>query len=211
MELLSIFFFAFAVSADGFMVGIAYGIKNIRIPLISLLVIAFASSLAVSISMICGNGLAAVLPDSWASSTGALILIIMGAVFLLNACREKINTLESNGEDPLVSFNIKSMGIIIQILKEPSAADFDCSGEINAGEAFFLGFALAVDALGAGIGLALAGFNIFFTAISVGVLKFILVSIGISLGNILNNKKLKSFASLIPGTIFIVLGIVEFI
>ncbi len=211
MEFLGTFLFALAVSADGFMAGIAYGVKRISIPLSSLLVIAVASSLAVSISMICGSGLASALPDDWASNTGALILIIMGGFFLLQACRQKVDTLQSGGEDTLLSFNIKPMGIIIQILKEPSAADFDCSGEINAGEAFFLGFALAVDALGAGIGLALAGFNIFFTAISVGVLKFILISSGIYLGNILPTQRLKGFVSLVPGIIFIGLGIVEFI
>ena len=56
LELLAIVLFALAVSGDGFIVGIAYGIKQIKIPTLSLLVIAMASALAVMSSMILEKG-----------------------------------------------------------------------------------------------------------------------------------------------------------
>ena len=49
MNYLTIALFALAVSADGFAVGIAYGIAKIRIPVFSLLVISLASALAVKL------------------------------------------------------------------------------------------------------------------------------------------------------------------
>ena len=55
MELISSILFGLAVSADGFAAGMAYGVKKIKIPIFSLLVIALASALAVSISMFCGR------------------------------------------------------------------------------------------------------------------------------------------------------------
>lgn len=209
MELIAVILFALAVSADGFVAGIAYGINKIRIPLFSLVVIALASACAVTISMICGKGLASILPDFVASAAGALILLVIGIYFLLRACREKIAGLEGNGEDPLVILNIRSLGIIIHILKEPSSADLDASGEISAREAFFLGFALALDALGAGIGVAMAGFNILFTAIAVGMLKFILINSGIIIGRVIRHERWKTVSSVIPGMIFITIGILE--
>jgi len=203
--------FALAVSADGFAVGVAYGINKIKIPIGSLVVIAFASAFAVTVSMMCGKGLSFIFPDSLSSRIGALILFVIGIYFLMQACKDKIKSLEVNGKQPLVTLNLNSLGIIIQILKKPSTADFDCSGEISAKEAFFLGFALALDALGAGVGVAMAGFNILLTAVSVGVLKFILVNSGIYMGSIIKNGYLKTTSSVIPGIIFIIIGIFEFI
>ena len=57
MEFLVVVMFALAVSADGFVVGLSYGLNKIRIPVLSLVVIAFASCLAVTASMLVGQGL----------------------------------------------------------------------------------------------------------------------------------------------------------
>ncbi|MGI5910995.1 MAG: sporulation membrane protein YtaF [Syntrophomonadaceae bacterium] len=209
MKFLTLVLFALAVSADGFMVGIAYGISKIKIPFFSLLVISLASALAVSISMLCGVGLTGLLSSEISSLIGVILIIGIGVYFLTNACREKINSLDNNGQEPLLAFSIKPLGIIVQILKQPSRADFDCSGEIGAKEAFFLGLALALDALGAGIGMAMTGSNILYTAITVGMLKFILINSGIFLGSKINTGALKFTASIVPGLVLIIIGIIE--
>lgn len=211
MEWLGILLFALAVSADGFLVGVAYGVKKIRIPLGSLVVIAMASAVAVSVSMVCGKALATVFAGDTASRIGAVLLIVIGIYYLFGACRETIENLDNDGEQPLLSLNIKSMGIIIQILKKPSSADFDSSGDISIRESFFLGMALAMDALGAGVGIAMAGYSILLTAISVGMLKFILVNSGFFLGSHLNGKSLQNVSALLPALIFIAIGIFELV
>lgn len=203
--------FALAVSADGFIAGLAYGIKKIRIPFISLLVIAAASAMAVSISMLLGQGIAAVLPSGSADKLGALLLVIMGVFFLLKAIGDQIDHLPANEEEPLLTLKLKSLGIVIQILKEPIAADFDASGELSNKEALFLGSALAIDAMGAGIGIAMAGYNILFTALTVGMLKFILVNIGIEFGKRMKNGVVRNIASFVPGLSFLIIGIMEFL
>ncbi|MGI6453659.1 MAG: sporulation membrane protein YtaF [Syntrophomonadaceae bacterium] len=209
MDYLTIVLFALAVSADGFAVGVAYGIKQIVIPLKSLIVIAIASATAVTMSMLIGKGLIFAVPDYWASRIGAAILILMGIYFLLRGCRESINNIAADEEKPLVTLNIRMLGIIIQILKEPARADFDASGVINTREAFFLGLALSLDALGAGIGIALAGFDIFCTAVTVGMLKFILVSSGVFMGRIISGEIFRNVSLFVPGLIFIMLGVWE--
>lgn len=209
MDYLTIALFALAVSADGFAVGMAYGIGKIRIPFFSLLVISLASALAVSLSMLCGKGLTELLSPQMSSYVGAIIILGLGVYFLLTAGKDKINSLENSQEEPLLAFSIKPLGIIVQILKQPSRADLDCSGEISTSEAFFLGLALAMDALGAGIGIAMTGSNILYTAICVGMLKFILVNSGIFLGSKINARELKAVTALVPGLVFVAIGIME--
>jgi putative sporulation protein YtaF len=211
VEFLLIVLFALAVSADGFMAGIAYGLGRIRIPLLSLLVIALASAIAVTFSMACGKGLATAVDPHLASRLGALLLVVMGCYFIIRAGREKVQTLEMDAEKPLLEITIKPLGVIVQILKEPSIADLDASGVISPREAFFLGTALALDALGAGIGIAMAGFNILLTAFTVGMLKFILVNCGMWLGARVQNEGLKPLSSLISGLIFVAIGWLEFL
>lgn len=211
MELISSILFGLAVSADGFAAGMAYGVKKIKIPIFSLLVIALASALAVSISMFCGRGLAMGLSPELASRLGALTILVLGSYFVLQALGEKISTIDTEAEQPIISVSIKPLGIIVQILKEPARADFDCSGIISAREAFFLGLALALDAMGAGVGVAMAGLNIFYTVLAVGVLKFILVNLGLLVGAFFNQGWIKSLSAVISGLILIIIGISEFI
>jgi putative sporulation protein YtaF len=187
--------FALAVSADGFLVGIAYGLRKITIPFLSLLLIACASTAAVTLSMVFGKGLSTLLNPAWASNIGAAMLILIGLYFLLQALKEKISTISAAEDYTILTLNLEWLGIIVQILKKPSSADMDCSGEINLREAFFLGLALAVDALGAGMGAAMTGLNILFTALCVGMLKFILVNSGIYLGRVAKNKRLQGITS----------------
>lgn len=211
MELISSILFGLAVSADGFAAGMAYGVKKIKIPLFSLMVIALASALAVTISMLCGKGLAMALSPELASRLGALTIMVLGSYFILQALGEKISKIEAEAEQPIVTVCIKPLGIIIQILKEPARADFDRSGTISTREAFFLGLALALDAMGAGIGVAMTGLNIFYTVLAVGVLKFILVNLGLLIGAFFNQAWIKSLSAVISGLIFIIIGISEFI
>jgi putative sporulation protein YtaF len=211
LELISSILFGLAVSADGFAAGMAYGVKKIKIPIFSLLVIALASALAVSISMFCGRGLAMGLSPELASRLGALTILVLGSYFILQALGEKISSMDTGAEQPIISVSIKPLGIIVQILKEPARADFDCSGTISAREAFFLGLALALDAMGAGIGVAMAGLNIFYTVLAVGVIKFIMVNLGLLVGAFFNQGWIKSLSGVISGLILIIIGISEFI
>ncbi len=210
MELLTAILFGLAVSADGFAAGIAYGVKKIKIPISSLLVISLASALAVTLSMLCGQGLAAILTPGLANRIGAVAIASIGCYFLLQAFGEKIDEIEGEEDQPILILSIKPLGIIIQILKEPARADFDKSGVISTGEAFFLGLALALDAMGAGIGMAMTGLNIFYAVLAVGVLKFILVNLGLLTGALFDHGLVKSLSAVIPGLIFIIIGISEF-
>lgn len=207
-----IFLFALAVSVDGMMVGVAYGIRKISIPIASLLIIACTSILAVSISMSCGKGMALILPPETTMSIGAVLLVLIGCYYFLRALKDKVNSISNESGQPLLSLNIKPVGIIVQILKEPSTADFDASGVINNKEAVFLGLALAMDSFGAGFGLAMTGlFNIIYVALAVGMLQFILIKIGTVIGRQMIGKRFDHLAKILPGFILVAIGISKLI
>jgi putative sporulation protein YtaF len=161
--------------------------------------------------MLVGKGITTFFKPQTASRLGAVMIIVIGLVFLLQFCRQKLRDGQADEEEPLLSLKIKPLGIIIQILREPASADFDQSGEIGLREAFFLGLALAMDAFGAGIGIAMAGYNILLTALCVGVLKFILVSSGLKLGTIVEDARWQYISSLATGMILVIIGLSELI
>lgn len=209
MHLVSAVLFALAVSSDGFAVGMAYGARKIKIPLGSLLLICLASMLAVSISMLAGKALALYFTPLLAQRIGALALMAVGLWFFSESLRNWQGRDETGENNAIATFRIKPLGIIIQILREPSKADLDSSGVISFREAFLLGTALALDALGAGMGASMSGFNFAMTIPLVGFCKFLLISLGLRWGMNLKSGILRNGSGIFSGLVLFILGFVE--
>lgn len=210
MELISIVLFAIVLCLDGFGVGIAYGVRKIQIPISSLLIISMTSACAMGSSMLMGHLLSRVISPVVAVNIGAGILVLVGVWILFQAWmqRQHINDAQDEPlETQLVSIRIKPLGVVIQIIKEPTKADFDHSGVISGKEAKFLGIALAMDSLCAGFGAAMAGFKPLITPLVVGVVNFCLVGLGVKLGRSFIAGWLGDKATAIPGWVLIFLGL----
>ncbi|NMA02477.1 MAG: sporulation membrane protein YtaF, partial [Clostridia bacterium] len=82
--------FAIALSLDGFGVGLSYGMRKIRIPWKSLLIISIASALALAFSMIAGQIIASFLSKGIASFLGGLALILVGGWLLLQGWSQRL-------------------------------------------------------------------------------------------------------------------------
>ncbi|RXZ81172.1 sporulation membrane protein YtaF [Paenibacillaceae bacterium] len=78
LHLASLFLLAFAVSLDGFGVGITYGLRQIRIPVFSIVIICCCSGLVILLAMLAGSWLAGYLSPEAASIIGAVILMGIG-------------------------------------------------------------------------------------------------------------------------------------
>ena len=109
----------------------------------------------------------------------------------------------------LLSFKIQSFGVIINILKTPTKADFDKSGTINKYEALFLGLALAIDALGAGLGAGMTGFASFHTPLIIGFMTASFVGSGFVIGGKAGDV-LPDYIRILPGFIIIIFGVLNF-
>lgn len=206
---------ALAVSLDSFGVGITYGLRKIKIPMLSILIISIASAIMILISMQIGLLFSNILSPFIAKLLGSLILIVVGVLAILNVLRTKngIPELENKNENNtgkrIILIEIKKLGLVIQILKTPLKADIDKSGVISSIEAMFLGIALSLDAFGAGLGAALLGFNPLLTSFTIATMSGIFILLGIRLGFLFSDTKWMKKFSIIPGIILITIGIMR--
>jgi putative sporulation protein YtaF len=210
-QLFSLLLLAFALSLDSFSVGFTYGLRKMVLPLKSVLIIATCSAISLMIAVSIGHGLAKILSPNSTASLGGFILIALGAWVLYQFFRpEKEKDAELlEHEKLIINFEIRSLGIAINILKKPMTADFDRSGTITGIEAFMLGFALSIDAFGAGIGAAMLGFSPLYLALSVAVMSSLFLLLGIKSGAFFHRFNLVQKFTFLPGVLLIIIGILK--
>ncbi len=207
-QISSLLLLAFAVSLDSFSVGFTYGMRKMKIPLKSIFIIACCSAGTMLIAMVIGDLLTRIFPVFVTERLGGVILVLIGAWVLYQFFRpEKENSEEQESETTLIMFEIKTLGIVINILKKPMSADFDKSGTITGVEALLLGLALSLDAFGAGIGAALLGYSPIVMSILVACMSSLFVSFGIKSGYLLTRFSWVDKFSCLPGIILIMIGI----
>lgn len=230
----SLLVLAFAVSLDGFGVGVTYGLRRIRIPLLSVLIIACCSGLIIYLSMQVGGWLTGFLSEFVARLIGACVLMLIGGWALLQLRRGKRNdeanaAADASGRESVeaaegsvrthageiasaalvVMVELKRLGLVIQILRTPQAADVDKSGTISASEAVMLGVALSLDAFGAGLGAALIGLPPLLTALMIAAASAIFLVGGIRFGFRFSSWRGMQTLSLLPGILLIMMGIMK--
>ncbi len=206
---LSLILLALAVSLDSFSVGFTYGLRKMRIPFKSIAIIACCSAMTLMLAMLMGHLLEQFISPAVAEKMGGIILIALGVWVIYQFFRPEKEKDVLPHEKVIINFEIKSLGIVINILKKPMVADFDKSGTITGVEALMLGLALSLDAFGAGIGAVMLGFSPVYLALAVAVLSSGLVFFGMKLGtNLTQNVWLQKF-SFIPGIVLIIIGLLK--
>ncbi|MTI79630.1 MAG: sporulation membrane protein YtaF [Firmicutes bacterium] len=212
MELLTIAVFALALNMDALGTGVAYGVRNIKIPLSSVIIISLMSVLSISTSMALGHMLANVIPEELTHRLGGVILMGIGIWLLIQAWQETKDSDDNEQqtddlEKTLMCIRIKALGLAIQVLREPSKADLDKSGVISPQEAVLLGAALAMDAFGAGFAVSMMGFDPILTAVVVGLGHVVLTYAGLMLGSGFAATSIGQKMAVLPGFILIALGL----
>jgi len=214
LELLTYILFALALNLDSFGAGVSYGARQIKVPILSLLIISLISVAAISISMLGGQVLLTMIPVRLAHQLGGVLLLVIGLWVLYQARRTEPQSESGNdinGDTRIYKIRIRPLGLVIQVLREPAKADLDSSGVISPQEALLLGTALAVDAFLAGFAVSMLGFSIGLTALVVGLGHFLLTYLGILAGHTLQASRLGRRLTALPGCILIMLGIIKFI
>jgi putative sporulation protein YtaF len=212
---------AVSLSLDAFGVGIAYGLRKVHIPILSKMVICLFSIIYSGMALALGNVLLKILPLPVSKAAGITILAAMGIVIIIQALFKKDS---EAGEQKvpacreiasqsrmLLKIAIKSLGITIQVVKNPAKGDIDSSGTIDTGESLLLGFALSVDAIGVGIGSALAGLSSMMIPFAIGFFQLVLLYVGTCLGKkaASSMKMNKKLLSVMPGILLITMAIIR--
>lgn len=209
-HLFSLLLLALAVSLDSFSVGFTYGLRKMRIPIKSIVIIACCTAVTLITAMLLGHLLQQLISPEFAEKVGGIILIGLGGWVIYQFFRSEKEQEVMPHEKVILNFEIKSLGIVINILKKPMVADFDKSGTITGVEAFMLGLALSLDSFGAGIGAAMLGFSPLYLSLAVSLLSTGLVFAGMKLGAVLSAKSWLQKLSFLPGIVLIIIGVWKF-
>ncbi|MDF2962372.1 MAG: rane protein [Paenibacillus sp.] len=229
LPVVSLMILALAVSLDGFSVGVMYGLRKIRMPLLSVAIISVCSGLIIYTSMQIGVLISKFVDPLYAKGIGGLILIGIGVWAVFQVMTDKKEAPEPEeapvkditaafglpGETPVQSrkeilyIELKRLGLVIQILRTPSIADIDRSGNISASEAVLLGVALSLDAFGAGIGAALIGLTPWLTSAVIALASGAFLASGLRVGYKYSDLFWIRRLSVFPGFVLIFMGIMK--
>jgi putative sporulation protein YtaF len=212
----SVVLLAVSLSLDAFGVGLSYGVRKIKIPIFSKIIICFFSIFYAGISLICGKYLASFLPQNISKVIGITILLVMGTLIIIQSLIKKDNQQYSlysyiNEEKTLAKIAIKSLGITVKVIKNPVEGDIDKSGKIEFTESVLLGLALSVDAIGVTLGVSLAGFYSVFIPFAAGIFQFAFLFAGTYLGEkfALIEKVNKKAMAILPGLLLLALALIN--
>ncbi|MFO7265531.1 MAG: sporulation membrane protein YtaF [Limnochordales bacterium] len=209
---------ACALSVDGLAVGAAFGLRRIRVPFWSLAIVGLCSAACFFAAAALGAAVAGAAGWRAPHRIGSVVLIVLGLWNIGKGWAENRAAAEARAPAsglaaggavrPLASVRIRSLGIVVHVLREPVRADVDRSGGIDAREAVLLGAALGLDALGAGFGAALIGVHP-GAALLVAGAQMLMTWLGLRLGRAGASGRLGEKGFLVPGVILILLGLLQ--
>ncbi len=184
------FLCAVSSSIDSLSVSISYSIKGVRVPIKTIMLVSFISTLGTYLSMKFVQIIIQTTGENIIEYIGSFVLIFMGAYFIYDT----------------KSFDEIS---VKELINNPSIIDYDNSGVIDLNEAFFLATALTVNNIGVGIASSIAGLSIGYTTL----FTFIVTILSLEIGDIIGRKFLSNnfgkYAQVISGAIIMIIGLVK--
>jgi putative sporulation protein YtaF len=204
VHLLSSLLFGISANIDNFTVGIAYGIKKIKIGIFSNLLIAIISAVGTFLSMSTGTIIVQLISSKLANILGSVILILIGIWFVIDfftkLYSKNINE-QYNVENNLYNYK--------ELLDTPEIADINNSGNIDVKESISLALALTINNIGVGIGASITGLNILLTTGITFIFSIIAILLGCLIGRSYLSKLFGEYAPLVSGIMIIILGAYE--
>jgi putative sporulation protein YtaF len=202
-----------ALSMDGLLAGISYGMRAIAIPSRSLGIVAVCTFVGIGLSMALGHLMGDLVQPALARGLGGFLLIGLGLWQLTQGwveCRRHALCQQGRSSAVLARLRLRSLGIAIQVLQEPVCADRDCSGSIEAGEAVVLGVALGLDTLAAGMAASLVGLG-WLLVVMVPVGLVILIELGLIVGRTRRTSLLADRGFMVPAALLILMGLLQLV
>jgi putative sporulation protein YtaF len=188
-----------AANLDNLGVGVAYGVRRIKVPALSNLVIAGIAFLLGIISILVGKGIAHFLNDSVANDIGASLLI--GVAIWVMYPQKQTSHSQTDSKREHTS--------LLELLNNPEEADRDHSAVISWQESIVLGFALSVNVFTNGITAGLWNLDATFSALMMALFSFLTIWAGTWLGERYGSCWLGNKANIAAGIILLLLGIYE--
>ncbi|MCR1898958.1 manganese efflux pump [Irregularibacter muris] len=192
----------FSISAclDNVVVGIAYGIKKIKIGISVNIMIACITTLGTFLSMVFGTYISKLFPPFVANLLGGGMIVFLGIYFIV----ESLVKLERN--TPARTMALKDIEDMKNYARK---SDADCSGHIDMKESIFVALGLTLNNIGTGIAASITGVNIHITLVATFVLSILTIMLGRGMGNRVLGRFFGKYAPLIAGALLVLLGGIE--
>ena len=184
-----------ASNLDNAGVGIAYGVRGVKISGTANGLIALISGVATLLAGVAGNLIIQYIPSNIATYIGGAVMILVGLWVLTEPFRNRLK--RGIGDDI----------VFTRILRDPMIADFDSSKHISMGEAAILGIALALNALAGGFDAGVVHIPVWMTAVGVAIFSYLLLGISAYVGRRYAAERLGSKATVIAGILLLLIGI----
>ena len=196
MCLISSILLAFSASLDSLIIGIAYGIKKIRIKLSINIIIALIVTLGTFLSMLLGTILGKFIPRYICNYIGAILLIFVGLWMTLNYFKE-----QKISKNYYCDYD--------EILTKNKTADIDGSGNIELKEAVSLALALSINNFALGIGASMSGISISLTTVFTFIFSVLILILGLKIGNSFLSEIFGKYSGLLSAIIIILMGVFQ--
>lgn len=189
----------FTLSLDTFIAALSYETNNIKIPIMSNIIISFICSLFLIISLAFGNLLGCFINDKILKFISFLILFLIGLFKIFdNELKKYIKKIKFKKN------NFSKIKMIVKIYSDYEKADVDNSKKLSSLEAIFLALALSIDGLSAGLAFTT---SIFYLLI-IFIVSFFTNMFLILFSKIASHFTLKAKIdfSMFSGLVFIIIG-----
>ena len=204
LHLLGSLWLGISTNVDNLGVGVAYGVKRIRIGMMSNLLVAFFNAMGTLLSMTAGETISKLLPATISGYIGNSIIILVGIWGL-------INTFGFWGSD-IEKTPTGEPREIIQleyIAQHPESLDPNRSGHVKMRECLPLAFALSISNLATGVGAGLAGYNVGFLVLIMFIFSMLGISVGYFIGRKCSLALPGRWPGILSGVLLIALGVYE--
>lgn len=194
--LLTVMAIGIASNLDNAGVGIAYGLRRIRIAAWANGLISAISGVATLIAGLVGHELTRYVPTSFATWLGAILIIGVGLWVATESLRQKWRQRRH-----------RHINVVSRILQDPVTADFDHSQTIGLSESLILGVALAINALAGGFDAGALRLGVVVTALTVALFSYGLLALSIMIGRRFAADAWGNRATYIAGILLIMIGL----
>jgi putative sporulation protein YtaF len=197
---------AISTNVDNFGVGVAYGVKRIRIGGASNIFIACCNAAGTFLSMKAGDSIARILPPEVCGIIGSCTIVIVGLWALLNTFAFGGSDAEKTAAgEPQETIQLEYLA------QHPEVLDVDRTGHISVKEVLPLAFALTISNLATGMGARLAGLEIPFVVLLMFLFSILGISFGYFLGALFSLALPARWPGVFSGILLIAFGFYDLI
>ncbi|MFC7392852.1 manganese efflux pump [Scopulibacillus cellulosilyticus] len=200
MYWLTIVLLGVAANLDNLGIAISYGMKNVKIPYLSNLIMSIVAIILAGISLIAGEIITKFVSQDITNALGGGLLIIIGGFTIWSIIHDST---KKNSEQINSSF--------IKILGNPDQGDLNEDRVISNIEAVLIGIALSMNAMSVSFSSSLTSIHSFFFLFIIGLFSFISIEMGQRIGKKAYQSVIGPYSQLIAGLVLIGIGIYEMI